>query len=61
VASTLLHLHFHTLFEAARKIHRKGVNEMMFMVAFEEIMEGFGCDLNTAIQLYQRGTIWEEE
>ncbi len=34
---------------------------MMFMIAFEEIMEGFGCDLNTAIQLYQRGTVWEDE
>ena len=33
---------------------------MMFMVAFEEIMDGFNCDLNTAIQLYQRGTIWED-
>tara|TARA_B100000780_G_scaffold252914_1_gene200270 strand:+ start:156 stop:341 length:186 start_codon:yes stop_codon:yes gene_type:complete len=60
VASTLLHLQFNTLFEAARKIHRKGVKKMMFMAAFEEIMEGFGCDLNTAIQLYQRGTVWED-
>lgn len=34
---------------------------MMFMICFEEIMEGFGCDLNTAIQLYQRGTIWEDK
>lgn len=34
---------------------------MMFMVVFEEIMEGFSCDLNTAMQLYKRGTIWEDE
>ena len=30
------------------------------MIAFEEIMDGFDCDLNTAIQLYQRGTVWED-
>lgn len=23
------------------------------------IMEGFDCDFNTAMQLYQRGTSWE--
>ena len=34
---------------------------MMFMEAFECIMEGFDCDLNTAIQYYQRGTIWEDQ
>jgi len=33
---------------------------MMFMEVFVEIMEGFDCDLNTAIQLYKRGTIWED-
>tara|TARA_R100000935_G_scaffold8348_1_gene17606 strand:+ start:156 stop:341 length:186 start_codon:yes stop_codon:yes gene_type:complete len=60
VASTLLHLQFNTLFEEVREIYRKGVKKMMFMAAFEEIMEGFGCDLNTAIQLYQRGTVWED-
>jgi len=60
VASTLLHLCLFTRCVEARAIHKKGVNEMMFMVAFEEIMEGFNCDLNTAIQLYQRGTIWED-
>jgi len=32
---------------------------MQFMTIFEEIMESFGCDLNTAMQMYQRGTIWE--
>jgi hypothetical protein len=26
----------------------------------ECIMQGFDCDLNTAIQLYQRGTVWED-
>jgi hypothetical protein len=25
----------------------------------EMIMEGFDCDFNTAMQLYQRGTSWE--
>jgi len=33
---------------------------MLFMNHFKMIMEGFDCDLNTAIQLYQRGTIWED-
>jgi len=33
---------------------------MTFMILFEEIMDGFNCDLNTAMQLYQRGTIWED-
>jgi len=33
---------------------------MMFMEVFTEIMEGFDCDLNTAIQLYKRGTVWED-
>ena len=32
---------------------------MMFMQVFEEIMEGYQCNLNTAIQMYQRGTVWE--
>ena len=32
---------------------------MMFMMHFTEIMEGFDCDFNTAMQLYQRGTVWE--
>jgi hypothetical protein len=33
---------------------------MMFIKHFEEIMEGFDCNLNTAIQLYKRGTVWED-
>jgi len=32
---------------------------MMFMDHLDCIMEGFGCDFNTAFQLYQRGTVWE--
>ena len=32
---------------------------MLFMEHFEEIMRGFNCDFNTAIKLYQRGTVWE--
>jgi hypothetical protein len=32
---------------------------MTFMVIFEEIMEAYQCDLNTAMQMYQRGTTWE--
>jgi len=27
---------------------------------FEEIMKGYKCSLNTAIQMYQRGTAWED-
>ena len=33
----------------------------MFIKVFEEIMKGYGCSFNTAMQLYQRGTIWEDE
>lgn len=33
---------------------------MMFMKHFEEIMKGFSCDFNTAVKLYQRGTVWED-
>jgi hypothetical protein len=33
---------------------------MMFLNHFDEIMKGFKCDFNTAIQLYQRGTVWED-
>jgi hypothetical protein len=32
----------------------------MFMIHFEEIMQGFKCDFNTAMQLHQRGTVWED-
>ncbi len=32
---------------------------MMFMEVFEEIMEAYKCDLNQAMQMYQRGTVWE--
>ncbi len=34
---------------------------MLFMDIFEEIMKGYKCSLNTAIQMYQRGTAWEED
>jgi hypothetical protein len=34
---------------------------MLFIAHLEEIMEGFSCDLNTAMQLYKRGTEWEDE
>lgn len=34
---------------------------MMFMEMFEEIMRAYNCSLNTAIQMYQKGTVWEEE
>lgn len=33
---------------------------MMFMKIFEEIMQGYNCSLNTAMQMYQRGTVWED-
>lgn len=33
----------------------------MFMEMFEEIMRAYNCSLNTAIQMYQKGTVWEEE
>jgi hypothetical protein len=33
---------------------------MLFMQMFEEIMEGYGCSLNTAMQMYQKGTVWED-
>jgi len=33
----------------------------MFMEMFEEIMRAYDCSLNTAIQMYQKGTVWEEE
>jgi len=33
---------------------------MMFMEHFFIIMEGFDCDFNTAVQLAQRGTTWED-
>jgi len=33
---------------------------MMFMLIFEEIMQGYNCSLNTAMQMYQRGTVWED-
>ena len=32
----------------------------MFMKIFEEIMQGYNCSLNTAMQMYQRGTVWED-
>lgn len=32
----------------------------MFITHFEEIMSGFGCSFNTAVQLAQRGTVWED-
>lgn len=31
------------------------------MEMFEEIMRAYDCSLNTAIQMYQKGTVWEEE
>lgn len=31
------------------------------MEMFEEIMRAYNCSLNTAIQMYQKGTVWEEE
>jgi len=34
---------------------------MMFMKHFEEIMQGFKCDFNTAMKMYQRGTNWEDK
>jgi len=33
----------------------------MFMEMFEEIMRAYDCSLNKAIQMYQKGTVWEEE
>lgn len=33
---------------------------MMFIEHFEEIMRSFGCDFNSAMQMYQRGTVWED-
>lgn len=33
---------------------------MLFLKHFEEIMRGYKCDLNKAIQMYQRGTAWED-
>ena len=33
---------------------------MLFMKHFKIIMDAYDCDLNTAMQMYQRGTIWEE-
>lgn len=33
---------------------------MMFMKHFEEIMQGYKCNFNTALQMYQRGTNWED-
>ena len=33
---------------------------MMFMKMFEEIMQEYNCSLNTAMQMYQRGTVWED-
>jgi len=33
---------------------------MLIIKHIECIMEGFECDMNTAIQLYKRGTIWED-
>ena len=30
------------------------------MKIFEEIMQGYNCSLNTAMQMYQRGTVWED-
>jgi hypothetical protein len=32
---------------------------MEFMIVFEEIMAAYSCDLNQAMQMYQRGTTWE--
>jgi hypothetical protein len=33
---------------------------MLFMQMFEEIMRGYNCSLNTAMQMYQKGTVWED-
>jgi hypothetical protein len=33
---------------------------MMIIKHIESIMEGFDCDINTAMQLYKRGTVWED-
>lgn len=33
---------------------------MMIIEHLTMIMQGFECDMNTAMQLYKRGTIWED-
>ena len=33
---------------------------MMIIEHIQQIMDGFKCDLNTAMQLYKRGTVWED-
>ncbi len=33
---------------------------MSFIEHFEVIMRGWPCDFNKAIQMYQRGTCWED-
>ena len=33
---------------------------MMIIEHIQLIMESFDCNLNTAMQLYKRGTFWED-
>jgi len=48
----------------AKVINYISINErrltMMFIIHLKEIMIGFDCDFNTAMQLYKRGTTWED-